>query len=630
MARKLASLVVKLEAENGRLHRELEKSEQKIKGFSTRSKKSLSDLKLGFGALAGAASVGLAFRSVAKASIEQENALAQLNARLKSTDSAAGLTAQEITGMASSLQGLTTFGDESIIEMQNLLLTFTDIKKEGGVFEGATQSILDMSIAMNQDLKTSALQVGKALNAPVEGMAALSRVGVKFTDEQKDLVKAMVNTGDTAGAQKLILDELNKEFGGAAKAARDTFGGALTALGNAAGDLLETNNLGGAKDSVEDLIKVISQPGVQKAFGTITSGIFDIASAAANGLVSVVDFAKAIGEMAAGGSGFGVEADAIIEKIGELEKEIGGLGAASAFTRGAPSSVTDEIIAQKRAEIDALNKELDAVFSKSVDAVAVASPIASAATNQGGGLNVPTPIDPELQSKLEQQLAQIDSYNSSEFERLVAAHEARLEIIETNSIALNLSEERKNQLIEDTNRKHQENLAKIEANGLTEREKFEKANLLGRTKTIAGILANATAGVANQNKAMFRINQIAGVANAIVSTSVGITKALELGPLGIPLAAVIGAAGLLEINAIKNTKFGGSSSSGSGGNIPSFAGSVPASAAPAADNLINQPPPQNVSITVNSGIYDASSVRDLIEAINKEIGDGVNLNVDVA
>jgi len=180
-----------------------------------------------------------------KAFIVQEKVETQLNAVLKSTQHAAGLTAKEIKNMAASLQGVTTFGDEAIIAGQNMLLTFTKIGKD--VFPGATEAMLDMAEAMGTDLKTTAMQVGKALNDPIKGVTSLSRAGVQFTEDQKGMINQMVKTGDVAGAQKMILKELETQFGGSAKAARDTFGGALKSLKNTQGDLME---IGGSMVSV--------------------------------------------------------------------------------------------------------------------------------------------------------------------------------------------------------------------------------------------------------------------------------------------------------------------------------------------------------------------------------------------
>ena len=89
-----------------------------------------------------------------------------------------------------------------------------------------------MSVALDQDMKSSAIQVGKALNDPVKGMTALSRVGVSFTEKQKDMVKHLEKTGHHLEAQKIILHELKKEFGGSAAAAATWGEKAKVALGN--------------------------------------------------------------------------------------------------------------------------------------------------------------------------------------------------------------------------------------------------------------------------------------------------------------------------------------------------------------------------------------------------------------
>src|SRR6188768_2803829 len=99
-----------------------------------------------------------------------------------------------------------------------------------------------MSVALGTDMKTSAMQVGKALNDPIKGLSRLTKVGVTFTDAQRAQVKAMQESGDMAGAQKVILAELTKEFGGSAEAAGKTLPGQLKILqqefSNVAGALI--------------------------------------------------------------------------------------------------------------------------------------------------------------------------------------------------------------------------------------------------------------------------------------------------------------------------------------------------------------------------------------------------------
>ena len=62
---------------------------------------------------------------------------------------------------------------------------------------------------------------------------------IQFTESQKAMIAELVEANDVLGAQTLILNELEVQFGGAARAARDTMGGAITALGGLVGDQFE-------------------------------------------------------------------------------------------------------------------------------------------------------------------------------------------------------------------------------------------------------------------------------------------------------------------------------------------------------------------------------------------------------
>lgn len=161
--------------------------------------------------------------SALKAAEDYNVVQAQTDAVLRSTGGAAGLAKSEIANLAASLEQMSGIDEVAIQSAENLLLTFTNIG--GDVFPQATEAILDMSVALGQDLKSSAIQIGKALQDPIEGVTALRRVGVNFNETQRDTIEAMVKAGDTAKAQAYILRELQTEFGGSAKAAEDARGG---------------------------------------------------------------------------------------------------------------------------------------------------------------------------------------------------------------------------------------------------------------------------------------------------------------------------------------------------------------------------------------------------------------------
>ncbi|NLX94627.1 MAG: hypothetical protein GXY83_00480 [Rhodopirellula sp.] len=189
------------------------------------------------GAFLGALGVGSLSATVAKTislAKVQEDAERKLGATLAATGNAAGFTVSQLKDYAGQLQSVTNFGDEAIINSQALLATFKQVK--GDNFNRATEAILDMAAVMGGDLKGATIQLGKALNDPIKGVSALSDVGVSFTDQQRDMIKTMMEAGDVAGAQGVILDELAGEFGGAAKAMADP----MTQLTNTLGDIGET------------------------------------------------------------------------------------------------------------------------------------------------------------------------------------------------------------------------------------------------------------------------------------------------------------------------------------------------------------------------------------------------------
>jgi hypothetical protein len=173
---------------------------------------------LGVGALAvGGVALG---KQLYDAAIESQKVTKQTEAVIKSMGNASNISADQVAKLSTKLSNKTAIDDELIQSGANVLLTFGKVRNEVGkgndIFTRATSAALDMSVALGTDMKGASIQIGKALNDPIKGLTALSRAGVSFTQEQKDTVKAMVFVGDTMGAQKLILSELDKQFAGSA------------------------------------------------------------------------------------------------------------------------------------------------------------------------------------------------------------------------------------------------------------------------------------------------------------------------------------------------------------------------------------------------------------------------------
>lgn len=155
-------------------------------------------------------------------------------------------------------------------------------------------------------------------------------------------------------------------------------------------------------------------------------------------------------------------------------------------------------------------------------------------------------------------------------EREIQAFDRRHEILELALENQAITKERFLEIELALQERHEAALTKITNKGLTERQKFEQKSGAQKTKQVFSDMANITQGVATHNKTLFRINQIAAIANAIINTAEGVTQSLAAYPM--PLAAVMAAihlaAGLAQIASIRSASFGG-------GSTPSAIGAIP-------------------------------------------------------
>lgn len=213
---------------------------EEIYGTQKVTKSFFDDFKANMASIAGGVTIGTLLANGISSAIgsvrefigsseaafkEAEQNQAQLAAAIQSTGAAAGRTQEQLNDLSNELMNQTGIDDDLISKAEALLLTFTNIS--GEIYDQTLPLILDISKALGQDLQTSSIQVGKALNDPVNGLTALKRVGVSFSEEQKNIIQRLQETGDIAGAQKLILAELGKEFGGVAQALSNTNSGQL-------------------------------------------------------------------------------------------------------------------------------------------------------------------------------------------------------------------------------------------------------------------------------------------------------------------------------------------------------------------------------------------------------------------
>jgi len=316
-SRIIETFVTELKADGTQAKKELERNVIETKSWANRVAGIVALSVSTIGAAAYA-------RKVVEATQVQESAMRQLQQGLITTNGAVGQSFEDLVSKAGELQKVTNFGDEQLIQAQSQLVTFTKITNDE--FNRTLELSADLSTRFNTDLKGSVLQLGKALNDPVKNLSALSRAGIQFSDQQKELIKQLFETGQVAESQRLILAELEAQFGGSARAARNTFEGALKSLGNAAGDLLEADSLGGITVSIERLTGVLQDPSTVNAAKSLANGIISAFASVTSTISSTVNLVQFLGEELAAAFN-GVNADDIVridEQIREVETLING------------------------------------------------------------------------------------------------------------------------------------------------------------------------------------------------------------------------------------------------------------------------------------------------------------------
>lgn len=189
--------------------------------------------------VAGAVVAG--FKAGVAGALEEDEALAQVNARIQSTGGIAQVSSAHIASLGAEFQRTTKFTDAQVEAASAVALSFTNVRNTADrpIFDQALKGAADLSTAFGTDLTAASKQLFSALNDPIKGIERLGRAGVRFSESEKEAIKTMVAAGDQLGAQEAILAKVEERFGGAASAAGETLGGSFTRLKNQAGEFLE-------------------------------------------------------------------------------------------------------------------------------------------------------------------------------------------------------------------------------------------------------------------------------------------------------------------------------------------------------------------------------------------------------
>ena len=309
-------------------------------------------------AATGYAAVGAAAIGAVQAFGDADRVLAIATERIDSLGSSAVTSVDDITALSSELQQTAGVSDEAVTSAQTLLLTFENLSN-GAVtteenFQRATRAIFDISTVQG-NAQSNAIALGKALEDPVAGLGRLGRAGITFTESQKEVIASLVEAGDVAGAQALILDEIEDKYGGLAAAAGDSLGGRLDIATEKVGELAET--LGGALApavlaSVDDLNSLVT------AAQTVGGAIDEIVSSAGDGEDEIRSFGSGLADAFRGSVSPISKAAGIVEQFGDLFGEddfmsIPEFTAYAAFDAQLQVLITSNLIATATAEAGA-------------------------------------------------------------------------------------------------------------------------------------------------------------------------------------------------------------------------------------------------------------------------------------
>lgn len=575
-----------------------------------------------FTGIFSAALIGAGVRAVVKATEEAAEASARLDQALKSSSVAAQLSLAALKDYSTQLQRTTTVSDEAVQNVESLLLSFRSLS--GDTVLRATSAVVDLSARMGTDLASAAKLVGRALEDPQKGLTALARAGVVFSESQKAIIKGLIDSGDRAQAQGIILGELEKRFKGSAEAIRNTLGGALAGLKNSFSDLLEAKEgAPGLTSAINSLANTLSSPGVQKGFDLLTSFLV-------NSLTLGAQFVDLLGQIGAGiskalGGGTGDQIDQLNQKIQLLVQQ-------RSLSRGGPVPGGGNVSAQERelrAELARLSESRGhgVIKGSAADDAQVDDDALARLKHQSDVLEIRQKALTASISDAGRQLDELDKQlGDGETNRTKLDEQARKERIDSlrnfakDQLDIAASEtDRRLKLEQDlTERINEEQRKRVAAEVHAQQQMLE-----ARQNLVLASVAILTFLVSGHNKASKAI-AAAQKAQALISiyrnTAEAASKALTLGPiLGPPAAAAMIALGAIQAAAVLSERAPGSRGATSAAfDVGATSASNTTQTSIATQPLGAQQKPQSV---INVFGWSEAAIRDLVRRMKDEIED---------
>lgn len=219
------------------------------------------------------------------------------------------------------------------------------------------------------------------------------------------------------------------------------------------------------------------------------------------------------------------------------------------------------------------------------------------------------------QEALQRRVDALKEYTKTEEQLTLDRQAAQFETLKAGLESGNITQQEYMLMEQDMSLKHMEELARIRGDGMKALENITEQSWQTQAQTIATKMGEMTAAAASGSKAMFNINKVAAIANALLKARESVTNAYAFGskiggpPLGAAMAGVAAAATAAQISAIKSQQFGGGGGVSAGGGGAAVA---PTQSAAAGANM-----GQTITIQgMNSGdIFSGDAVRTLIDRL---------------
>lgn len=608
MSKQLQKLIVTLEAESSRLTSQLDKSNKRLKKWENKAGKSVDAVKKAFIGLASAVAIGSIGKSVFKTVASFE----KMEASLKTVTGSA-------KNASDAMQQIQKFTSETPFQVAEVTQAFIKLKALG----------LTPSQEALKSYGNTASALGKSLDQMIEAVAdaatgefeRLKEFGIK-AKQQGDFVtftfqgvstKIRKNASDIEGYLQGIGDV---QFAGAMSEQMDTISG-------------KSSNL---QDNIDRLFLALGDAGLNKVFKDSIDSMIRFTKAMAesgtfvNAIVTPIQFLIKVVKTVA----------LTFEDLGD---KIGAFAAATTkaltFDLDGLKSVIklqEETAKLREAEFEAIWAKVEATKELGkVEAENAAAKIESGSTGEEAQKELDA-----LHNQVAEKFILLDESLLAENERIMLAHENRQFIIEDAFQNEIISAQKKDALLEKIEKKHQSNLLKTRINSETQASK----SIVSMRQTVANQSIGLLQALAGENKiaalAAIALQKGLAISQTIMSTEVASMRAMaELGPIaGPPAVATIRSMGALSVGLIVATGLVQAASVGSGG---ASLGSVsnPAATAPQGSEVFEdvfqeeREPTKIVNISI-SGNPTGEQVRDLIEMINEEQGNGAVLKATVA